>query len=99
MQPRSKTLKFNPMDTRILLLHLEHPLQAYSGSASPVEIVLAGLGYEASDYWPGLAIEWLEQGAPVNAEVLQALARVSENKHISQRIRHRSFAVLHRHKA
>ena len=50
------------MDTRILLLHLEHPLQAYSGSASPVEIVLAGLGYEASDYWPGLAIEWLEQG-------------------------------------
>lgn len=82
------------MDTRLLLLHLEHPLAAYSGSASVAQVVMAGLNYEGSDYWASLAVEWLEQGVAVDAGILQALARIAERKHFSQRIRHRSSAIL-----
>ena len=85
------------MDTRILLLHLEKPLQAYSGIVPVGDVVMAGLDYETSDYWPGLAIGWLEQGAPVDSNVLQALARVSGINHFSQQIRHRSVAVIRQH--
>lgn len=85
------------MDARTLLLHLERPLQAYTGIAPVVHVVMAGLEYETSDYWPGLAVEWLEQGAPVDTNVLQALTRVSGSKHFSQRVRHRSAAVLRQH--
>jgi hypothetical protein len=85
------------MDTRTLLPHLEQPLQAYSGSAPVLRVLVAGLEYDTSDYWPGLAIGWLEQGAPTDSNVLSALKRVSENKHFSQRVRHRSAAVLRRH--
>lgn len=82
------------MDTRTLLLHLEQPLQAYAGIAPVVHVVMAGLDYETSDYWPGLAVGWLEQGVPVNADVLQALSRVTGRKHFSQGVRHRSAAVV-----
>ncbi len=82
------------MDTRLLLLHLEHPLAAYSGNASVAQVVMAGLNYEGSDYWANLAVEWLEQGAAVDADILQALTRISQNKHFSQRLRHRSTAIL-----
>lgn len=84
------------MDTRLLLLHLEHPLAAYSGNASVAQVVMAELGYPVSDYWPSLAIEWLEQGAAVDPEILLALVRVSETKHFSQRLRHRSQKILRR---
>ena len=82
------------MDTRLLLLHLEHPLAEYSGSALVAQVVMAGLKYEGSDYWASLAVEWLEQGAAVDADILQALAQISQNKHFSQRLLHRSTAIL-----
>lgn len=90
-----QTLKL--MDTRNLLLHLEQPLQAYSGPTPIVQVVMAGLEYETSDYWPGLAVGWLEQGAPVDDNVIQALTRMAGKKHFSQRVRHRTAAVLRQH--
>ena len=75
-QPRP-TRDIQAMDTRTLLLHLEQPLQCYTGIVPVGHVVMAGLDYETSDYWPGLAVGWLEQGAPVDSNVLQALARVS----------------------
>lgn len=90
-----QTLK--PMDTRTLLLQLEQPLQAYSGPTPIVQVVMAGLEYETSDYWPGLAVGWLEQGAPVDDNVIQALTHVAGRKHFSQQVRHRTAAVLRRH--
>lgn len=36
------------MDTRTLLLHLEQPLESYTGSAPVVQVVVAGLDYETS---------------------------------------------------
>lgn len=85
------------MDTRTLLLHLEQPLDSYTGIAPVVQVVVAGLDYETSDYWPGLAVGWLEQGAPVDAEIIRALSRVSGSQHFSQAVRHRSAAVLRQH--
>ena len=85
------------MDTRTLLLHLEQPLQAYTGIVPVGHVVMAGLDYETADYWPGLAVGWLEQGAPVDANVLQSLARISGSNHFSQRVRHRSAAVIRQH--
>ncbi|CAN7776773.1 hypothetical protein LJR175_007838 [Variovorax sp. LjRoot175] len=78
-----------------MLPHLETPLSAYTADIPVVQILLAGLN-SPTDYWPSLAIGWLEQGAPIDAEVLAALGRISENEHFSQSVRHRGGAVLRR---
>ena len=84
------------MDPRLLLLHLEHPLECYVGDVPATYIVMAGLNYDGSDYWPTLAVEWLEQGVEVDSDIQQALYRVSATKHFSQRLRYRSLAILRR---
>jgi len=84
------------MDSRSLLTQLESPLSACAIGTPVVQVLLAGLN-SPTDYWPGLAIGWLEQGAPVDAEVLAALGRVSANKHFAQSVRHRGGAILRRH--
>ena len=76
-----------------LLTQLESPLSAYTLDTPVVQVLLAGLS-SPTDYWPSLAIEWMEQGAAVDAEVLGVLERVSENRHFAQSVRHRAGAIL-----
>lgn len=59
------------------------------------DILLAGLRWEA-EYWPSLAIAWLEQGAPMDKEIMEGLDDISDNKHFPQSLRHKAFAFARR---
>lgn len=84
------------MDARSLVVHLKSPLSAYTPvECGAREVVLAGLNWP-TEYWAALAVGWLEQGAPLDAEVASALQALVEKKHYSQNIRHRAFAIARR---
>jgi hypothetical protein len=85
------------MDQRKLVLYLEAPFAAHDATlASPREIVLAGLStIWPSDYWAGLAIGWLEQGAPIDSEIAQVLD-ATVKRTLSQGVRHRAFVLARR---
>ncbi|WP_240435347.1 hypothetical protein [Ralstonia solanacearum] len=54
--------------------------------------MLIALGWP-TPYWPELAVGWLEQGAPIDAGILAALASVAGNGQFPQRLRHRASAL------
>lgn len=83
------------LDHRPLVVHLEGPYPEYQSVASVRDVVLAGLTWP-TDYWAGLAIGWLEQGAPLDAGVIVALNQVAQKKHFAQSIRHRAFSLAKR---
>jgi hypothetical protein len=84
------------MDARKLVVHLESPLSAYDSSRGGArEVVLTGLNWQ-TEYWAALAVGWLEQGAPIDAEIASALHAIVEKKHFSQGLRHRAFAFARR---
>jgi hypothetical protein len=84
------------VDPRALVVHLEAPYSAYKQIIAPArEVVMAGLCWP-TDYWAGLAIGWLEQGAPIDAEVIVLLNQVAGKRHFPQRVRHRAFALARR---
>ena len=59
------------------------------------ELLLGALNWP-TDYWPSLAVLWLEQGAPIDPAIANRLEAIGGGRQYTQRIRHRSFA-LHRH--
>ena len=61
----------------------------------PFQELVAYALTEGSDYWAGLAMTWLEQRMPSNAEVNDALAGAVRNQRFSQRLRHRAHLLLH----
>lgn len=46
-------------------------------------------------FWPDLAVAWLEQGAPLDAEIAGCLDEIASRNKWPQRLRHRAQA-LHR---
>jgi hypothetical protein len=82
------------MDTRALLLDLEMPFETYVGVACVRDVVLAGLRYPTGDYWPALALTWLEQGADLDSEVVERLREIaSASRQYGQRTRHRALRL------
>ena len=84
-----------PMDPRPLLIFLEAPYADYLGSVPARQVVLVGLCFQSA-YWIGLAVGWLEQGIPLDDEIVEILNQVAETHHYDQRIRHRSKALARR---
>lgn len=84
------------MDPRALVVHLESPYATYGAvNASAREVVLAGLRW-SNEYWSGLAVSWLEQGASIDSEVARELERLASMHALSQSLRHRAFALARR---
>ncbi len=83
------------MDPRPLLINLETPYSEYSGAAPLKDVLLAGLRWE-TQYWAGLAVSWIEQGAPIDKEIKEELDHISEKKHFPQSVRHKAFALARR---
>lgn len=76
-----------------LVIPLERPFSEFrAGSVSAKTVLLAGLCWP-TEYWVELALRWIEQGAPVDADVAAALETLPE-KQFSQRTRHRAKAAL-----
>jgi hypothetical protein len=75
------------------VVYLETPYAAIKPEAvDHGQIILAGLR-APSDYWVRLAVDWLEQGAPVNIEICKELERVASTHHLDQGLRHKAFAM------
>ena len=49
-----------------------------------------------SEYWAGLALQWLEDGFPLDLELTVLLAHCSENQTLSQAHRHRARRLAYR---
>ena len=77
-----------------LVVHLEAPLSAYRNPDVPArEVVVMALQWD-TPHWPGLAVAWLEQGLPVDAEIAGLLDAVTSRSRWPQRLRHRAAALL-----
>jgi hypothetical protein len=84
------------MTTPDLVVHLEQPLAEYAGSATVRDVLLVGLQWP-TEYWPSLAVSWIEQGAAVDREILALLGWIAVGKQFSQRLRHRARTLHRRH--
>lgn len=82
------------MDPRPLIF-LEKPYTENHGPFSTRRVVLAGLESQM-EYWIDLAVGWLEQGVPLDEEIVEALSRIAETRQKAQRLRHRSAALAKR---
>ena len=81
------------MDPRQLVLNLERPFSEFSRKIACVEdVLLAGLRWR-SDYWTGLAIEWINQGADITGLIVAELEVVATDLSLKQSIRHSAFAI------
>jgi hypothetical protein len=56
------------------------------------KIILYSLGF-GSDYWTGLALDWIDSGFAINFEISEKLVECSSDKSNSQNIRHRSLKL------
>jgi hypothetical protein len=61
----------------------------------PKLVVLAALTWP-TDGWMNVALAWIEQGVPLDEELVSALEAVSASKHNAQAIRHKAFALAKR---
>jgi hypothetical protein len=78
------------MDPRELLLNLEKAFQGPQTYNAPADqIVQIGLS-TPTDYWVILAMNWLEQGAPSNADIKARLNEIASDMHYSQSVRHKA---------
>jgi hypothetical protein len=79
-----------------LLIHLETPFIHYVPAVAPArDVLVAGLKWSTS-YWVGLAVNWVEQGAPIDEEIAAMLDMIAKTKHFPQALRHKSFAIARR---
>ncbi len=47
-----------------------------------------------SEYWSGLALKWLEDGFPIDVELIALLSQCAEDKTLSQSRRHRARRLV-----
>jgi len=78
-----------------IVLPLERPFAEFPvGSADAKEVLLSGLRWP-TEYWVELALRWVEQGAPVDADAAAALQEIP-TKQFSQRVRQRAQVAAKR---
>ncbi len=87
-------MKVNPAT---LVAVLEQP---YNDTGSRADIdrrasLMAGLGW-LTNYWIDLALNWIEQGYPLDSEIVEMLEAISSRKELPQKTRHRAFSFAKR---
>ena len=71
-------MPINPEVIRFLPV-LEAAYSMYSESMPAREILLCALNWP-TDYWPALALGWLEQGAPIDFEIAVRLESIGQGR-------------------
>jgi hypothetical protein len=88
------------VDQRALVVRLETPLSEYSGDDATVrEVLLAGLCWPAdtpSGYWQSLAVDWIAQGATVDAEIIELVEVIAMTVKFPQKLRHKARTIARR---
>lgn len=78
---------------------LEAAVQA--GRVSKVNLIstleLLKYGLSASRGWATIAVSWLEDGFPINDELVEAIDKMCASKGMPQRARHTAFALARRY--
>lgn len=91
------------MDQRALVVRLQSALSNHCGNDAAVrEIILAGLSWPTdtpAGYWQGLAVDWIEQGATVDDEMVELLNVIAITEKLPQKLRHRARAILQRRRS
>jgi hypothetical protein len=59
------------------------------------QVLTTALDWE-TQYWPSLAVDWLEQGFPPSADTLPRLQALPSKKFLPQKVRHRAAALARR---
>lgn len=81
------------MDQRALLVFLDAPYASYRPVLAPArDVVLAALRWP-SHSWANQAISWLNEGAPMDVEIAEALEALTEKKTYPQQLRHKAAAI------
>lgn len=79
-----------------LVIHLEQPMERQPHDGPPArDIVIAALKWP-TEYWPELALAWLDEGLPIDEEIAVLLLAVSRQHTFSQRLKHRAFTIAMR---
>lgn len=80
--------------SQALVVRLETPYAVYEPKvAAAREVVIMGLQWDTPS-WPDLAVGWLEQGLPVDAEIAECLQLIVERGDWPQRLRHRAERLV-----
>jgi hypothetical protein len=86
------------MDQRALVVRLQTPFADYcADDATARDVILAGLNWPTDSptgYWQGLAVDWIEQGATVDAEMAEFLKVVATTAELPQKLRHKAQAIV-----
>jgi hypothetical protein len=78
-----------PADLRPYLPDLEHPFEPSAGRPyDPVELVRFALAWP-TDYWPGLALNWLDEGVPAT-DLVEELGVFEQERRRPQAQRHQA---------
>ena len=88
------------MDQRALVVRLQTPFADYCADDAVARVViLAGLSWPTdtpAGYWQGLAVDWIEQGAAVDAEMTEFLKVIVATVRLPQQLRHKARAIVRR---
>jgi hypothetical protein len=86
------------MDQRALVVRLQAPFADYcADDATARDVILAGLSWPTdtpAGYWQGLAVDWIEQGAAVDAEMTEFLKVIATTAKLPQQLRHKARAIV-----
>ena len=66
-----------------------------TSQVSAKEVLMAALTWD-TDSWVPKALQWIDQGVQIDAEVAVALERVASTKHYAQAVRHKAFGIAKR---
>ena len=81
------------MNSRELVTLLECPMEDVGSAEVLRSAIDAGLR-APTPYWAGLAVGWLEQGAPMHVGTLKLLKAVASTGNFPQDVRQRALALI-----
>jgi hypothetical protein len=85
------------LDSRELLVLLESPLKDSTSPELVRGAIEAGLRWPTpTSYWAELAVRWLEEGAPMDEDLVKLLDELNNTRQSPQNLRHRAFALARR---
>src|SRR5471030_188038 len=88
------------MDQRALVVRLQTSFAKYCGDDGAArDVILAGLSWPTdtpAGYWQGLAVDWIEQGAAVDAEMAELLNVIAMTEKLPQKLRHKAREIVQR---
>jgi hypothetical protein len=84
------------MDIRPFLPCLESSYESFTAGPEVAHKLLLGALLLTTDYWAGLAINWLKNGAPMDEEIAQALTEFAQNRANSLHLEHQALALAKR---